>query len=292
MSEASGRILIVDDEKVNRQILVSVLEQYETVVAATGEQALNRINQEPVPELVLLDVIMPGMDGISVCQQLKANPDTANIPVIFITVKDDAEEEERGFAAGAVDYICKPFSPAIVRARVSTHLRLKQQTDLLEHLYQTDPLTGIPNRRAFEMFLARHQEAGSEMALVLMDVDYFKSFNDNYGHAAGDLCLKKVATAMHRVAEDNSGLLARIGGEEFAFAIPEYDLSQARLIAEQLRLAVSGLEIEHHFSTTEPVVTVSAGLAVVTPEHYPNLLEQADKALYRAKEAGRNRVIS
>ena len=181
--ETRNRILIVDDEKVNISILVELLkDRYDTVVAKNGEQALRRV-LEHKPDLILLDIVMPGMDGYQVCKTLKNNPDTADIPVVFITAKDSETDEEEGLNVGAIDYVTKPFSSAIIRARVYNHLELKRRGDLLKVLSSLDPLTGIANRRRLDEFLTLQwqqlQRSGGMLAVLMLDIDYFKAFNDH-----------------------------------------------------------------------------------------------------------------
>ena len=223
-----GRVLIVDDEKINCIVLISLLEDYSTIIALNGEQAIQRALSDQPPDLILLDVNMPGLDGYEVCRLLKQNEKTKNIAIIFITVKATEAEEAKGLNLGAVDYISKPFSPAIVLARVANHMELKRQRDLLEHLHITDALTGIANRRRFDLSLAHEWKRVVRMkgciSLIMIDIDFFKQFNDNYGHAAGDECLKEVAVALDKACEREIDLLARYGGEEFVAVLPGTDI--------------------------------------------------------------------
>lgn len=291
----NGKILIVDDEKVNCNVLVSLLDEYDTTVAKNGEQALDRALSTPEPDLILLDVMMPEINGYEVCQRLKADDRTKNIPIIFITVKATEAEETKGLKLGAVDYISKPFSPAIVLARVSNHMELKRQRDLLEHLNITDALTGIPNRRRFDISLEHEWQAavrmGGELSILMIDIDHFKPYNDIYGHAAGDDCLMKVAKRLDCVCGREIDLLTRYGGEEFAAILPGTDIKGAMTIAEAMRDAVSELNIPHEGSSTAEHVTISLGVSSGNKNNTndaPSLLKQADEALYKVKENGRN----
>lgn len=290
------RILIVDDEKVNRKVLISLLEErYELLAAKDGAQALQLAASKP--DLILLDIIMPGMDGYDVCRALKNTPETAQIPVVFITTKSTAEEEATGLELGAVDYISKPFSPAIVRVRVATQIKLKQQMDLLEQLNITDSLTGIANRRRFDAYLSQQWlsalRSHSQLSLLLIDIDHFKQYNDNYGHQQGDECLRLTAQSMAQAALRSIDLVARYGGEEFAVILPNTGSEGASRIAEDIRQQLQTLAIEHQYSSAAECVTVSIGTATLEPDvdvSERQLIEQADQCLYQAKHLGRNRV--
>ncbi|MBI4914068.1 MAG: PleD family two-component system response regulator [Acidobacteria bacterium] len=294
---ALPKILIVDDVPSNIRSLVQFLKSDCEPLAATSGPAALEIARRERPDLILLDVVMPEMTGHDVCRALKADPATAGIPVIFITGRSEEADEMEGFSLGAVDYIAKPFSLPIVRARVRTQLELKHFRDELERQSLEDGLTGIPNRRAFQGFYdfawvqAARQQA--PLSLALIDVDEFKAFNDRHGHQAGDDCLRKVAQTLARTLRRGADLVARYGGEEFAVVLPGTGLEGAREIAENLREAVASLWLPHGASSVAPTVTVSVGVATLQPgpqESSPGLLEAADRALYRAKQEGRNRV--
>lgn len=298
MQQTKGTILVVDDEKANCDVLISLLSDYKVLVAKNGIQAIKRAQSHP-PDLILLDVVMPGLNGYEVCQQLKSDPETADIPVIFVTMKSTIEEETQGLQFGAVDYISKPFSPAIVRVRVDNHIQLKQQRDLLESLNITDSLTGISNRRHFDRSLEQNwlavSRAQREMAVLMIDIDHFKQYNDCYGHQAGDICLTRVAQALMLRSERELDLVCRYGGEEFSVILPYTDMNGAELVAEQLLDAVRLLEIPHENSSMSEIVTVSIGVAcgkASLDRSVSALLEKADESLYQAKNEGRNRFIS
>ncbi|MEN6350632.1 MAG: diguanylate cyclase [Syntrophomonas sp.] len=291
-------ILIVDDAKENIRHLAGLLgTEYTIRVATSGERALEILISDDQPDLVLLDVMMPGMDGYEVCRRAKANDRSCKIPIIFVTGKVSEEDEVEGFSAGAVDYVTKPFNPIIVKARVQTHAELKRHRDLLETLSYRDGLTGIANRRRFDEFLslsfdfARRQE--SPLSLILIDIDDFKLFNDHYGHQLGDECLKLVAQSLAANLKRKTDLAARYGGEEFGCILPKTANSDAITIAEKLRQSVFDLQIPHAYSTASEWVTISLGLSTTTPIPDSNpgiLLRAADQALYRSKSAGRNRL--
>ncbi|WP_075879022.1 diguanylate cyclase domain-containing protein [Vreelandella massiliensis] len=302
LEQLTPTVLIVDDQPDNIQVLAKLLKaDCRIKVANSGAKALTLANGEMPPDLILLDVQMPDMDGYEVCQRLKENRRTHDIPVIFVTASNSVTDEEKGFLLGAVDYITKPFYPVIVRARVNTHLSLKRKTDLLEKIAMLDGLTGIPNRRYFDEQLTREfglaRRQGSPLSVILMDVDHFKQFNDHYGHGPGDECLKKVALALTLAAERPTDVIARYGGEEFVALLPGTDAAGACRVAERLREAVQALALPHAHSSAAEVVTLSLGVAVLpastdTPRDdqacMTSLLAQADAALYAAKQAGRN----
>lgn len=291
-------ILIVDDMPTNIQVLAEALRNvYRVRVAGSGQAALDIIAKLGAPDLILLDVMMPDMDGYEVCRRLKENPATQNIPVLFVTAKSEVLDEEHGFCLGAVDYISKPFHLPIVMARVRTHISLKVKTDLLEAKVMLDGLTNIPNRRRFDEVLEsewkRAQRTGTLLSLVMLDVDFFKRYNDNYGHGPGDECLKKVASALVDAVDRPSDLVARYGGEEFVALLPETEAQGAGYIAERMRSAVEQLQLPHQYSEVSNVVTVSVGSVCVRPcsgTSQLELLRLADEKLYEAKESGRNQV--
>lgn len=293
-------ILIVDDLPKNLQVLGSVLkkEGYRIAFAKSGEQALNYTANTP-PDLILLDVMMPGMDGYEVCKQLKENKNTMDIPVIFITALGDVDDEYKGFELGGVDYITKPFHPKIVKARVNNQLRLKRKTELLEKLSFIDGLTDIYNRRKFDEVFEnewkRAQRSSKSLALIMIDIDYFKPFNDHYGHAYGDECLQKVAQSLKASIRRPADFIARYGGEEFVVILPETEVEGAVDVAESIRLNVESLSLPHEKSQISDFVTISLGVSDIVPQQNSVsniLLETADRCLYESKEQGRNQVKS
>ena len=291
------KVLAIDDERINLSTLHALLrDECKVMVATSGEQGLE-IARQSAPDLILLDVKMPGMSGHDVCRELKADRLTAGIPVVFISALTDPEDETLGFELGAADYIAKPFNAAVVHARVRTQLRIKQQADLIASYAFLDGLTGLFNRRSLDQRLdeewRRGQRSGQPLAVAMIDVDHFKLYNDHYGHGPGDECLKAVGAALKSSVKRPGDLVARYGGEEFCLMLPESDLDAARVVAEQARLAVSALALPHAASLTAPHVTISVGVATAVPQvdsSVEALLKQADASLYRAKQAGRNRV--
>ncbi len=298
LGEQRATLLVVDDMIENIEILNNVLsDHYRVLFATNGSDAL-AVAREQLPDLILLDVLMPEMDGREVCARLKQNPDTREIPVIFVTAKDQEEDEEIGLQLGAVDYLTKPVRPGIVKLRVGIHLELKRYRDFLATLSLTDCLTGISNRRRFDEFLKSEwlcaARTGRPLSLILADVDYFKAYNDHYGHPAGDRCLKTVAQTLAEGLSRRTDLVARYGGEEFACVLPATDHTGAMAIAERLRERVASRRSDHPLSPVCPFVTVSMGVATLRPDPHTEpqtLIESADHRLYQAKQAGRNRVL-
>lgn len=296
MNATLPTILIVDDETANRHLLADLLkDECRILMAKDGASALQRVREENI-SLVLLDASMPEMDGYEVLRRLKADEKTADLSVIFVTGQTDEEDEERGLLLGAVDYIAKPIRPLLVKARVRNHLKFARQRELLEQLSMQDGLTGIANRRCFDQALERawlhSKRSGDTLALAMIDVDHFKAYNDQYGHAAGDEALKQVAFVLSSAMKRPYDLAARYGGEEFVLLLPGID--QVHAVLEQLRTAIMALDIAHSQSTAADVLTISCGALVKSASDgvaLAELLQRADAALYEAKHQGRNRVV-
>ena len=293
---ARPRLLVVDDQPINIQTLYQIFHaDHEVFMATSGEQALAFCRGNPLPDLILLDVVMPGLDGLAVCQQLKADPVLANIPVIFVTACMDPADETRALEAGGVDFITKPVNPMVVRARVKTHLTLKAQEDFLRSLVFIDGLTGVANRRRFDEALLSEwrqcQRAGTPLALLMIDIDHFKRYNDHYGHPTGDACLQQVAAVLKAAMQRACDLVARYGGEEFVCLLPGCDQAPALAKAQALQAALAAQGIAHEASPTAAWVTLSIGVAVAQPQAGGSpaaLVAAADAALYSAKHRGRN----
>lgn len=292
-----SKILIVDDCRLNLQVLHDILStDYEVVMAASGKEALAIVASSSI-DLILLNVIMPEMDGYEVCKQLKSNPDTQNIPVIFVTAMNHIEDEEKGLEIGAIDYIHKPFNESIVRMRINNHLKLKKYRDILEKASSVDGLTGLANRRyldeVFNIEWRRALRSNSYLSLIMIDIDFFKEYNDYYGHLAGDDCLQDVAAAIKKSLQRSGDFISRYGGDEFLVILPSTPCNGAVTVAENIRKKVKLLKIEHVPSNIGRHVTVSCGVATAIPDENiaPNiLLKLADNALYKAKGDGRNVV--
>jgi len=294
-----GRILIVDDAMENIQILHQALQDdHDVLFAMNGQKALN-IAQNQLPDLILLDAMMPDMDGYAVCAALRGDETTRDIPIIFVTALKTPEDETRALSAGAADFISKPVNAAVVRARVRTQLTVKFQSDALRELTLTDALTGVGNRRAFDERLVaewrRCTRSQMPIALILVDIDHFKNFNDAYGHQAGDACLKKAGEAMARAAKRPQDMLARYGGEEFALLLPYEDVAGAETVARRVLEEIAMLHIPHERSSVGPYLSVSMGVASMTPNERGDpavLVRAADALLYDAKAGGRNQFKS
>ncbi|MCK9389074.1 MAG: diguanylate cyclase [Sulfuritalea sp.] len=291
------RILVVDDQRTNIELIAGVFgDDCEVLFALNGERAL-AIAATENPQVILLDVMMPEMDGYEVCRRLKAERLTRDIPVIFVTALDDGEAETRGLELGAADYVAKPVRPAVVKVRVKNQIELKAAREQLTRLAITDGLTGLSNRRCFDealaMEYARHIRSGEILSLILLDIDHFKAFNDTYGHVLGDDCLRRVARAIDDVIVRTTDLAARYGGEEFVCILPGTDQAGAVVIAEKIRQGIMDLAIPHRASSAEACVTASFGVSsarCVPGESALNLVAHADERLYAAKAGGRNRV--
>lgn len=298
-NELMPTILLVDDEILNIQILASALsDEHRILMAPSGMKAIE-IAKAQLPDIIVLDINMPDISGYEVCKRLKADDATRSIPIVFATGRESEEDELYGLQLGAIDYLKKPFRVALIKARLKNLVDLKRKTDLLESLASIDGLTGIPNRRSFdETYDAEWRYAcrkGRQISLILIDIDFFKQYNDHFGHAQGDECLRKVAKCIRNTAQRATDFVARYGGEEFVVVIRESDASQAIELAEKIRSAVEALEMEHPSSPLNHRVTVSLGAATVGPvieEQPETMFELADKRLYHAKQQGRNKVVS
>jgi diguanylate cyclase (GGDEF)-like protein len=296
---SKAKILIVDDEYINIEILDAGLSgEYQTMRCEFGPDTM-KIAQIEQPDIILLDINMPEMNGYQVCHALKENDLTRHIPVVFSSALDTVEDEILGFEFGASDYITKPFNMQLVLLRVRNLLLLKQKTDLLEKLANLDGLTNIPNRRHFDsVFQAewhRAKRRNESISVCLLDVDSFKQFNDHYGHVAGDKCLIAIANELVHSCRRGSDVAARYGGEEFVVLLAEGNSADALAFSENLCKRICELGIKHAYSKCTDVITVSIGVATVIPKDdvpRESLLTQADEQLYRAKKNGKNQVCS
>jgi diguanylate cyclase (GGDEF)-like protein len=293
-----ARIVVVDDDPGTVLVLANVLKGLGKVYLATRPGEAVSLALKVEPDLVLLDVEMPDADGFAVLKELRTHAQLAETLVLFVTSHGAPEIEARALSAGAIDFIDKPVHADIVRARVRNYLALKQQGDQLRRWSMLDGLTGLANRRSFDIALdqewARAANNGDPLGLVLGDIDYFKQFNDVYGHPSGDACLQSIAAVLRDGASSPGAVAARYGGEEFALLLPGIAAAEAAQVAEGLCAAVSALDIPHADSHVSSHVTLSLGVASHTsvPGRRPGVLVRAaDEALYQAKEEGRNRVV-
>lgn len=293
-SLGKATILVVDDQPANIQLIFHMLgDEYQILMATSGQQAL-QVCQDSMPDLVLLDVMMPGMDGLQTCLALKADEAVASIPVIFVTGLQKQQEEDTCWQAGAVDFIQKPVNANTLLHRVKAHLTLKRQSDFLHSLAYVDGLTGIFNRRYLDNTLEKQIAIGKrqqqhEISVLMIDIDHFKLFNDQFGHIAGDEALRSVAETLELSCLRPADIVARYGGEEFVIILPNTDAKGAAFIAAKIIKSVVALAIPHP-ATEQGNVTISVGIAtssydVATKDQ---ITELADQQLYLAKQSGRN----
>jgi diguanylate cyclase (GGDEF)-like protein len=317
-------ILIVDDSPEMRRMISTILRRsghQEVLTAATAGEAFRILGLEggePAADVdvVLMDLMMPEVDGIEACRRIKADERLEDVLVLMVTATAEESCLREAFAAGASDYLHKPFKPVVLLARVENALRLKRETDrrkvreaellamreqleaaneTLRRLADMDGLTGIGNRRSFEDYLERewrrNRREKQPLSLIMADIDHFKLFNDTYGHPAGDDCLKRVAGAFETALQRGGDRAFRYGGEELAILLPNTSLDGALQVAEALRAAIAALRLPHETSPVDPMVTISLGVACTCPSGEnaaSELVEAADRALYRAKQGGRN----
>ena len=289
-------ILVVDDMTTTLLLLHDLLKDtYEVKIAKSGTKALEILNAPNDIDLILLDVEMPDINGYEVCKILKNNEQTKNIPVIFVTARNSEEDEEYGLNLGAIDYITKPFNKTITKLRLKNYLDLKIKNDMLEKLSMYDGLTNIRNRRFFdETFEKTFNEIKRDkksLAVLMIDIDFFKPYNDNYGHGQGDETLRKVAKALEKTIKRASDFVARYGGEEFVILLKDINKDGVEAVANNLLNAIRELKITHEFSKIENYVTVSIGASFYNSNSDVTKLElllKADETLYNVKNSGRN----
>jgi len=290
-------VLIVDDDGVNRTILAELLrKECRVLLAKDGASALLRTSMESDIDLILLDVSMPEMDGYEVLRRLRAEKQTSDTAVIFITALTEEQDEEHGLSLGVLDYVFKPIRPLIVKARIRNHLKLVAQRKELERLATKDSLTGLANRGHLDHVLGlafrRAARTSEPISLAMIDIDHFKQYNDRYGHGAGDDVLREVAIVLSKLTRRPHDLAARYGGEEFVLLFS--GTVELKTLLEQLRSDVLSLAFVHEGSPTDKVVTISSGGIIIdAPKDYTpaELLRIADILLYQAKQEGRNRIL-
>jgi len=292
------KILIIDDEKINIMALAHFLKpQYDIIVSTNGVSGLEAALKH-TPNIILLDIIMPDMNGFEVLAKLKDSSITMNIPVIFLTGLNEVSDEEKGLSLGAVDYIKKPFNKTIVKERIKTHIKMADYISTIEKLCMLDALTELPNRRGFDTrFEAEWGRAHREkkpLGLIMFDIDNFKIYNDTYGHPQGDVLLQTIAEILRRTLNRASDIAVRWGGEEFCVLLPDTDINGTINIAEQIRTNIMNTIIP---CTDGKVtnITVSLGAVSMIPESkdaMADYLSEVDKLLYTAKRSGKNRTCS
>jgi diguanylate cyclase (GGDEF)-like protein len=297
--EKKYSILIVDDEKLNLMVLNQILSSDFTIYTAkTGATALSRAN-ELVPDLILLDIMLPDMSGFEVLDKLKTNPHTSNSPVIFITGLNSIDDEEKGLLMGAVDYITKPFNHTIVKVRVKTHIQILQNYRTIEHVGLIDPLTELPNRRSFDkridMEWKRSIRDQNSISFLMIDIDHFKMYNDTYGHLQGDTLLRAVAKVFSSILKRPADSMVRFGGEEFGVLLPDTPWHAALMISEKIRTTIKSTIVPTIDGKINTSITISIGLVTARPQKGDSLrdfLSTADEYLYKAKKSGRDKVYS
>lgn len=289
-------ILVVDDMTTTLLLLHDLLKDtYEVKIAKSGTKALEILESPNDIDLILLDIEMPDMNGYDVCKRIKNNETIKNIPIIFITGRTSQEDEEYGLNLGAIDYITKPFNKAIVKLRIKNYLDLKIKNDMLEKLSMYDGLTNIRNRRffdeTFEKTFSEIKRDKKSLAVLMIDIDFFKPYNDNYGHGQGDETLRKVAKALEKTIKRASDFVARYGGEEFVILLKDINKDGVEAVANNLLNAIRELKITHEFSKIENYVTISIGASFYNSNSDVTKLElllKADETLYNVKNSGRN----
>jgi len=298
VANSKEKVLVIDDSLLNIMHINNILkDDYEVYFGTDGNLGLKKA-VEIIPDIILLDVLMPDMDGYEVINELKNNSLTKDIPVIFLTALDTVEQEVKGLEAGAVDYVTKPIVGPLLKARLKIHLELKKQRDYLQNLTMIDGLTGIANKKRLNEYIDKWYRISfrkkTYLSIFMIDIDHFKLFNDTYGHIAGDDCLKKIASEIKNSLKRPYDLAARFGGEEFTCVIPEANYQDAIQIAKRIKKNIDLLKIEHKSSPVLPYVTVSIGGITTVPKDtdgYSKILEKADEALYEAKKNGRNQIV-
>ena len=296
MEFKKATILVVDDMTTTLLLIHDLLKDtYEVKIAKSGAKALEILESPNDIDLILLDIEMPDINGYDVCRKIKNNETIKNIPIIFITGRTSQEDEEYGLNLGAIDYITKPFNKAIVKLRIKNYLDLKIKNDMLEKLSMYDGLTNIRNRRyfdeTFEKTFSEIKRDKKSLAVLMIDIDFFKPYNDNYGHGQGDETLRKVAKALEKTIKRASDFVARYGGEEFVILLKDINKNGVEAVANNLLNAVRELKITHEFSKIENYVTISIGASFYNSNSDITKLElllKADETLYSVKNSGRN----
>ncbi len=293
--DSSAKILIVDDKPSNIQIVNHIIKnQYQVLMATSGRRAIE-ICLEMLPDLVLMDVMMPEQDGLATCKLMKQHPNLTNIPVIFITGLQGQNDENACWEAGGVDFIAKPFNANTLKNRIKAHLMLKRQSDLLRRLAFLDGLTGVKNRHFFDQYIETQlilaQRQSTAICVLMVDIDYFKQYNDNFGHQMGDEALCSVAQALGESCRRPADLVARYGGEEFVIVLPDTQRAGVENVIARIQKAIAKLAINHAASASG-FLTVSIGGMIWLNDYQSKetLLGEADKLLYRAKSLGRNQA--
>ena len=318
-------ILIIDDQRTIRVLLADILKQmgYKNVdLASTSEEGFkiiqNKLKRGEEIDLILLDINLPDNNGVEICEELKKKSEFKDVPIVMITGNEDSATLKKAFAVGASDYITKNVSEIEIKARISSALNLRKEikkrnarekelkktarklkaaNKKLEEMASQDGLTNLANRRLFDKIIKKEwqqaQKRNNCLGLIMLDIDYFKRYNDYYGHQTGDDCLKELAAVMKEVISPEKDLAARYGGEEFAIILPESNLRKIEAVTKKLQAKIDNLKIEHPDSPIANYVTVSIGGVVTRPQRnksFEQLIEKTDDLLYKAKKNGRNQI--
>lgn len=285
-------VLIVDDEKVNLKLLSDLMQnEARIMLAKNGKQALEKA-QKNIPDLILLDVVMPDMDGFDVLKELKARTATKMIPVIFVTGLSDVQFEEKGIALGASDYILKPFHDAVIKARVKLHLQLVRQRKMLEKVALLDPLTELPNRRKFEEMLNIEWRlalrTGAWLSIGLLNLDAFKRVNEQFGYAKGDDYLMCIAGSMVQQLKRAKDFIGRYSGQEFVFLLPATDEVGANNVIQRCQSALDSLRLSTHADTDAHLTACIGGLSIEPnmQDDLSDITSRVDQLLYQARQKG------
>jgi diguanylate cyclase (GGDEF)-like protein len=287
----TGTILCVDDIEDNLRTVLGILDSHDVIPCTSGKQALEILNEEAI-DLILLDIMMPEMNGFEVAQKVRKNPQFKDIPIIFLTAKNDEDSIEKAYDIGGHDYVTKPFLPRELKARVDFQLKFHFTIQKLEYIASHDIMTGIYNRRYFFEVVSNTfiTDNKTELYILMIDIDHFKKINDQYGHAVGDEALKHITRVVSEEL-DETMVFARLGGEEFVIALQNNDANQVNQLAERIRLKVQNEPV-----ISESVVfycSLSMGISKNdgSYDNLDNLMIAADEALYTAKSSGRNQTI-
>jgi len=290
-------ILVIDDDRIALDLIMLTFNATATVLTALNSENGLEIAVNEQPDLILLDTLILDVDGHEICSQLKSMPETENIPIIILSNSNQVEDELAALDKGAIDFVTKPVEAAILKARVANHLFQKRDRDQLKLMSSIDALTEVANRRRFDEYLhlewRRAIRSKYPISLLMIDIDYFKSYNDTYGHQKGDKCLRAVASEIEQHLRRPSDMVARYGGEEFSVILPETPSYSASSLAKRIWSGVGNLNIEHTGSARVGHLTISIGAATTIPDENQSIsqfIEISDKNLYKSKSEGRNRI--